>query len=155
MNAVSFPRLLLLIVLFPLIDFALLAWIAGRVPLDWMLLWVVGTAVLGIVIIRRERAFGLRSTATGQPGHGLLDHVSILAAGALLVLPGVVGHALALVLLVPWLRRPLVVWGVGRLAGRLAHRFGLDQSESQRSDQRSGARVIDVQVIEPQGPGRA
>jgi UPF0716 protein FxsA len=146
---VPFARLLLLLLLFPFLDFALLAWIAGRVPFDWTFSWVAGTAILGVFVIRRERISWLGGHARKNPSFGLLDHFAALLAGFLLILPGVIGDVLGLMLLVPWVRRPLLMWGVGRLMRRVVGRFGFSDFAAPPPSQRPGPRVIDVKVVDP------
>jgi len=150
---VPLGHLLLLIVLFPFIDFVLLLWLASRVPFDWTLVWVLGTAVMGGGVLRRERAlFGSAMSGRVVVDRGLIEHMAILLAGMLLLLPGVLGDVLGLMLLVPWLRRPLLAWGLGRLNARVPHRFGFDahEEEEEEPSEKPETRVIDVEVIDPQ-----
>jgi len=163
---VFFARLLFLLFVLPFLDLVVSLWIAGHVPWDWIFLWIFGTAVLGIYILqRRIRLYPLDED---NPPTWLMvrDRLSLLVAGVLLILPGVLGDLCGLVLLIPWSRRLLLRWGMNHMAKDFNYlhvqsgnnpfgfdQFGNDKFHHQDSAAReSKPRVIDVEVISPRSP---
>jgi UPF0716 protein FxsA len=78
-------------------------WVAGAIG-GWVLLWLLLAAVAGIMLIRTERlAWGARLLFSVQSGThplaALFASGRILLAGGLLVFPGFISDAIALVLL--------------------------------------------------------
>lgn len=102
-------------VLLPLIEIALFVIVGG-----WLSLWptlalVVLAAVAGMAVLRRQGAVtaGRMRAAMAQgadPGGALAEGSLIMLAGVLLVLPGFLSDAVALMLLTPPLRRALIGW---------------------------------------------
>lgn len=113
-------RLALLFVLVPLIELAFLIQV-GR----WMGVWpTVGLVFLtGVVGALLARAEGLRTLwafrrdlGRGQlPGQAILDGLSILVGGALLLTPGFLTDVAGFALLLPPSRRLLQKWARRRL----------------------------------------
>ncbi len=104
---------LLPLLLWPLVEIALFVVVGGWLGLWPTLAWVVGTAVLGIWLIRRqgERAqIAMRQglAAMSDPVSPLANGAMTLAAGILLILPGFLTDALGLLLLLPPVRAGLV-----------------------------------------------
>jgi len=110
-------RLLVLLVLVPIVELALLIQL-GR----WVGVWptigvVVGTGIGGAILARRQGLQAVRRVrdclAAGSfPGAPLLDGALIVAGGLLLLTPGLITDAVGLALLIPvsrrWIRRALV-----------------------------------------------
>jgi UPF0716 protein FxsA len=92
-------------------------WIGAGPTIGLLLL----AAVIGVLLIRHR---GLASLSRVQGAalqgdaalNGLLDGVCVVIAGVLLIIPGFLSDLLALVLLIPPLRRVMGRWLVGRLA---------------------------------------
>jgi len=103
-------RLFLLFTLVPLIELALLFWIAQHTGWLFTLSLVIVTGVVGASLARHE---GLRcwlevhrQLAEGKlPAAPLLDALMILVAGAVLITPGVLTDLAGFALLVPPIRR--------------------------------------------------
>ncbi|HUT91587.1 MAG TPA: FxsA family protein [Thermoguttaceae bacterium] len=103
-------RLFLLFTLIPLVELALLFWIAQHTGWLFTLSLVIVTGVVGAWLARQE---GLRcwlevqrQLAEGKlPAEPLLDGLMILVAGALLITPGVLTDLVGFALLVPPIRR--------------------------------------------------
>jgi UPF0716 protein FxsA len=75
----------------------------------WLLVWLVASAALGLTLLREERfAFFGRVVAAAQQGQdplqAMLTSGRLMLAGMLLVFPGVISDALALLVLI-WPRR--------------------------------------------------
>ncbi|WP_298377865.1 FxsA family protein [Azospirillum sp.] len=92
-------------------------WIGAGPTIGLLLL----SAVIGVLLIRHR---GLASLSRVQGAalqgdaalSGLLDGVCVVIAGILLIIPGFLSDLVALVLLIPPLRRGMGRWLVGRLA---------------------------------------
>lgn len=107
---------------FFLVPLFLIAWplaeIAGFVIVGRALgLWatlglVIGTAVLGAFLLRRQGMHILREVSTEgregrMPGRTLVDGAMVVVAGILLLLPGFITDIVGLALFIPFVRRAL------------------------------------------------
>lgn len=134
-------RLALAFVVLPLVELALLIRIGQFMGVWPTLALVVMTGMAGAALARRE---GLRvlirfqaELAAGRvPGEALLDGISVLMGGVLLLTPGVLTDAAGIALLFPPTRR----WIQRRVRSRL------------EAGIRSGA--LRVVVLDPAGFGR-
>jgi UPF0716 protein FxsA len=107
-----FGWIVLLMLSFPVLEAIGIFWVASVIG-GWVLLWLLLAAVAGVMLIRVERvAWGARLLFSVQSGaHPLVSLFAsgrILLAGALLVFPGFMSDAIALVLLLipgTWARR--------------------------------------------------
>jgi UPF0716 protein FxsA len=104
------PLPLLLLLAFPVVELLLLIKLAATVGFLTTVGWILATAVLGFVILRRQgtaviadarRAVFTNASPVDAAGKGLAGVV----AGVLLITPGVIADAIGLALLVPPLRR--------------------------------------------------
>jgi len=77
---------------------------------------IFGPTLFGIAVVKREGLNGFRriqqALAAGQePGDAIVDSLFILAAGLLLIVPGLISDTVGLLLLVPavrrWIRKPV------------------------------------------------
>ena len=98
-----FGWVVLLVLSFPVLEAIGIFWMADAIG-GWVLLWLVLAAVAGVTLIRTEGvAWGPRLLFTLQSGAHPLSSLfasgRILLAGGLLVFPGFISDALALVLL--------------------------------------------------------
>ena len=106
-------RLFLLFTIVPVVELTLLIRIGGLLGLGPTLLIVIGTGAAGAWLARRE---GLRAwlavrdeLSGGQlPGESLVHALLILAAGVVLITPGVLTDLAGILLLVPPVRRGLI-----------------------------------------------
>jgi UPF0716 protein FxsA len=107
----------------PLIEISLFVTVGAWLGLWITLAIVVGTAVLGVWLIRRQgqktqstlkAAFGAES----RPTQGLAGDVLVVVAGALLVLPGFFTDVCGLLLLLPPVQRKLLTLAARRVAGK-------------------------------------
>lgn len=95
---------------FPALEILVMAKLAGIIGW-WLLAWLLLSALAGWSLIQEEKMamFGrlFSSLQSGQPlGYAMLDSLRNLIAGVLLILPGVVSDAVAVVLLL--LPRPRI-----------------------------------------------
>ena len=142
-------RLLLLFVLVPLVELALLLYLADASSWQFTLLLVITTGVIGTLLARAQ---GWRTwtriheeLASGRmPADSLLDGVLIFIAGALLLTPGILTDLFGISLLVPWCRdryrRRLVAWFKSRFTIQTSG-FGSWPPSQGRSE------VVDSHVI--------
>lgn len=98
-----FGWIVLLLLSFPVLEAIGIFWAASAIGF-WVLLWLLLAAVAGILLVRFERvAWGARLLFSLQAGAfplaALFASGRILLAGGLLVFPGFISDAIALVLL--------------------------------------------------------
>lgn len=111
--------------LWPLIEIALFVLIGGAIGLWPTLAWVIGTAVFGSWLIRRQgqRAqFALRHglAAMSDPVSPAAHGTMLVFAGILLILPGFLTDAIGLLLLLPPVRNMLASPITARFSVRTA-----------------------------------
>jgi UPF0716 protein FxsA len=104
----------LIAVALPLLEIAGFVWIGGKLGVFLTLVWVIGAMLAGLALLRHTglQAVGRLRAALAEgrePGHSIIDAACFAAAAILLILPGFVSDALALILLLPatrhWLLR--------------------------------------------------
>jgi UPF0716 protein FxsA len=110
--------LLAIVIAFPLAETAVLLAVGGGHTL-WVLAWLILAALMGIVLIKEAR-FALLARLAGSLAQGrfslaaLIDSGRTVLAGLLLIFPGLLSDAMALVLLLlpvsarEWDLRPAV-----------------------------------------------
>lgn len=111
-----FRALLLLFLVLPIVEIYVLIHVGEAIGVLPTVALVVGTALLGAYLLRRQGMTTLAraraSLDAGQlPAGELMEGVFILLGGALLLTPGLVTDALGLLCLIPPLRR----WMIARL----------------------------------------
>lgn len=112
---------LLLFIAYPLLELAVLIWVGQRIGVPATLAIVVGSAILGILTLKRQ---GLsivtrarQSLARGEaPVMSVAEGALVFLAGALLILPGLIGDTVGIALLIAPLRRAFAAWSLGRFA---------------------------------------
>lgn len=105
-------------ILLILVEILIFVWVADHIGLGLTLLALLGSATLGLWLIRRtglDMIGRLRlALARGQePGHSLVDGACFVIAGMLLIVPGFFTDLLAIVFMLPWSRN----WLIRRFAG--------------------------------------
>jgi UPF0716 protein FxsA len=143
---------LLLFVVLPFVDLWLLIWIGRHTSLGFALSLVALGAIAGVVLLRRLSHVSVRAVqndlAAGRtPLAAAGKTIALFAAALLLIVPGVISDAVALVLLVPLGRRLLGLWLATRLSGHVHVRgFSTFDEHAARSDGHD--RIIDVHVVD-------
>jgi len=142
-------RLLLLFIMVPLAELALLIEVGKRIDVGPTLGLIVVTGLVGAWLARRE---GLRTLtrirtdlAAGRlPADQLIDALLILIAGALLVTPGIMTDVVGFLLLIPPVR--------GGLRNHLKTRFRAKFTVMDLTDLRPPCRddLIDVEARGPE-----
>ena len=140
--------LLLLFIVVPFVELALLLKLADLTNWWYTLLLVIVTGVLGTWLARSQ---GLRtyrkiqqSLSAGQmPTDSLIDAAMIFVAGALLLTPGILTDLLGFSLLFPFTRRLYRRWLVNRFKARFTM-----QTTFRSSEPRQESEIIDSYVVE-------
>lgn len=115
------PLLFLTFLLVPLLEIYLLIEIGSVIGAAWTVAGVVGTAVVGAALVRRQGLAALArfrsATEAGElPAITIIEGLALLVAGALLLTPGFFTDAIGFVLLTPPLRQILIRrWFSGRV----------------------------------------
>jgi UPF0716 protein FxsA len=98
----------------PFLEIAGFVWLGGKLGVFLTLVWVIGAMLAGLALLRHTglQAVGRLRAALAEgkePGHSLIDAACFAVAAILLIIPGFVSDALALILLLPatrhWLLR--------------------------------------------------
>lgn len=107
---------LFLLLLFPIIELAVLIQVGSVIGVLPTLLLVIGTGVLGSVLLRVATAWRAREKlARGEmPEQEMLEGLLIAVGGGLLLLPGFISDIFGVLCLIPFTRRLLI----GRLLKR-------------------------------------
>jgi UPF0716 protein FxsA len=144
-------RFLMLLILMPVLELVTLLWLTGQTSWQFVLAWLLTAAGLGLWVLRSQGSLGAvrirKALERGQaPGGALADSALVYLAGVLLVIPGVISDAIAILLLLPLTRRAIKWYFARRLLG----------SNFAQSFQRAGSgptfdhdQVIDARVIDP------
>ena len=117
------PLQFLTFLLVPLLEIYLLIEIGSVIGAVWTVAGVVGTAVVGAALVRRQGLAALgrfrSATEAGElPAITIIEGLALLVAGALLLTPGFFTDAIGFVLLTPPLRQILIRrWFSGRVEG--------------------------------------
>jgi UPF0716 protein FxsA len=118
----TMPRivLFLLFVAIPLLELALLIKFGQSLGFWPTLGLVVGTALIGAKLLHDQGFAALNSAneairAGRPPLEAVVEGVFIIAAGALLISPGLMTDTLGILLLIPPLRRAIAKWSLARL----------------------------------------
>ena len=106
---------LIALVLYPILEIAVLIKVGQTIGLWPTLALVIGAAILGGVLLRNEGLGAVRrmagSVQQGQlPGRDIADVMMLGLAAMLLMLPGLVSDVVALALLLPPVRHAIYGW---------------------------------------------
>ncbi len=131
----TLARLFAFFLIIPVIDLALLLRISQWIGFWWTVALIVGTALIGSYLSKREglavwRRLQDQLSAGGLPGRELLDGVIILIAGGLLIAPGVLTDTMGILGLFPPTRALIRKLAMRRIKkkmreGTLQTRFGI------------------------------
>lgn len=111
----AFPLFILLLLAVPLLEIYLLIQVGGVIGAFPTVLLVVGTAVLGAVLLRVQGLSALtryrQAMERGElPGQIMLEGLVLLMGGLLLLIPGFFTDALGFICLIPLARQAMVAW---------------------------------------------
>jgi len=111
---VKMARLIVLLACaLPFLEIAGFVWLGAKLGVILTLIWVIGAMVAGLALLRHTglQAVGRLRAALAEgkePGRSIIDAACFAAAAMLLIIPGFVSDALALVLLLPMTRHWLL-----------------------------------------------
>ena len=108
-------RLVLLFVLTPLVELAILVYLGTVIGALYTVLIVVGTGILGAYMARVQGLAALSRIRSSIergiiPSNELFDGALILAGGLLLLTPGIITDIVGFIVLVPQTRRIIGRW---------------------------------------------
>ena len=141
MNPIAILFLLFLAI--PVVEIYLLIKVGGVIGAPWTVFLVVFTAVLGAWLLRLQGFSTLRRiqqtlSQGGLPAVEMLEAAVLLMAGALLLTPGFVTDAIGFALLIPPLRRAVILHLIKRIIVPKAQPFdsgpGPHQPQQQSSE---------------------
>ena len=110
----------LLLIILPVAELAVLIKTGQLIGVWQTIALVIGMGAAGLLVLSQQSyaAFNqtLEAMSTGRPPVGpVLDGLFLMLAGTLLLLPGLISDAAALVLLIPPVRRAIAGWAVRRI----------------------------------------
>ena len=110
----------LLLIILPVAELAVLIKTGQLIGVWQTIALVIGMGLAGLMVLSRQSytAFNqtLEAMSEGRPPMGpVLDGLFLMLAGTLLLLPGLISDAAALVLLIPPVRRAIAGWVVRRI----------------------------------------
>ncbi|MDH5649352.1 MAG: FxsA family protein [Gammaproteobacteria bacterium] len=110
----SLPLLFALFLAIPLIEIVVLIKVGGIIGAGWTIILVVATALMGAVLVRTQglATFSRIQNLLGRgeiPAIEMCEAMALFLAGALLLTPGFVTDSLGFLLLVPGLRRWIIL----------------------------------------------
>lgn len=112
--------LILLALAFPLLELAVLIKVGQTIGLWWTILVLIGTGLVGGLIIHGQGLSAARRAAQSMsegrpPIEPVVDSFMLMLAGTLLLIPGLITDVMALALLVPPIRRGIARWALKKL----------------------------------------
>ncbi|MHB8898451.1 MAG: FxsA family protein [Thermoguttaceae bacterium] len=148
-------RLLLLFIVFPMVELALLVTLAQHTSLLFTIGMIIVTGMAGAWLARTQGLQCFRriqaELSRGQmPADALVDGLMILVAGALLIAPGILTDLIGISMLLPPVRAVLKRW----LIARFKHRILVSGFSSPRGSRAQPDDVIDVEHRSPDRPSR-
>ncbi|MBA4099171.1 MAG: hypothetical protein C0484_20690 [Rhodospirillum sp.] len=146
----------------PFLEIAGFVWLGGKLGVLLTLVWVIAAMLAGLALLRHTglQAVGRLRAALAEgkePGHSIIDAACFAAAAILLIIPGFVSDALALVLLLPatrhWLLRRTATHfetRVYRSTGTIPGEFSVvpeNDSDPEQDDRTPPPRIRDDRKI--------
>lgn len=140
---------LLVFLILPVIELYLLFTLAAEIGGFGALMVVLGTAVVGFAVMRRQGFNNMmrmrQNIEQGQsPAADMFNGMLLGFAGFMLILPGLITDTLGIVLLIPWVRRQMARRLMGNGMGSTVFMGGF--SRSYRGD------IIDGEVVDGEQP---
>lgn len=110
-----FIKLLLLFTLGPLLEIFLLIEVGKVIGTIETIFLVIITGIIGAALARSQGAGTFKRlkeelNSGGIPGEEILNGISILIGGALLITPGLLSDAIGFILIIPQTRTPIKIY---------------------------------------------
>lgn len=133
----TFPILLALFIVIPLVEIFLFIEIGGAIGALSTVALVILTALIGVSLLRMQ---GLQTMAKFQqqmasgelPANTMLEGAALLFGGALLLTPGFLTDAIGFLCLIPYSRQTLVHWLISKVMVRQGFSTYSDRAGQQR-----------------------
>ena len=138
---------LLIFIIFPLLEIAVLIWSSEVIGFWPTFLILVGAAILGFAIIR-EQGMSVVGRMVGAVNQGrlplepMLDTYVLTTAGFLLVMPGLISDAIGLLLFIPPVRHLAIRWTLGEFAAGSQAREAPETPRDQRGARKSSRPIV-------------
>lgn len=118
----------------PFLEIAGFVWLGGKLGVFLTLAWVIGAMLAGLALLRHTglQAVGRLRAALAEgrePGRSIIDAACFAAAAILLIIPGFVSDALALILMLPATRHWLLRRTAAHFETRVYQRTGTIHGE--------------------------
>jgi UPF0716 protein FxsA len=118
------PVLVILFVLVPLAELAIILQVGDLIGFWWTIVLLIADSILGSLLMRAQgraawRRFTEATRAGRPPAKEVIDGALVIVGGALLLTPGFISDALGLALLLPPSRAVIRAVLVRRLAKRM------------------------------------
>lgn len=138
---------LLLFVVYPLLELALMIKVGAQIGALATIGWILFTAVLGIMVMRGNgflTMFKIRSRlAQGElPAREIANGFLLTLAGVLIFLPGFIGDALGFLLLLGPVRKSMLGVAVNAFKKRQGARFAIFTQGRPQADSNGGERPV-------------
>ena len=123
-----FGRLLILFIVVPLVELALLLKLHGLMGLPSTIMLVMCTGFLGAALARQQGFSALakiqQTVGSGKaPGIEIVEGVLVLVAGAVLITPGILTDIFGFSLLIPPVRRVVAKFAAARFKNKAKSKF--------------------------------
>jgi UPF0716 protein FxsA len=127
----------LLLLAFPLVELYLLIKVGGIFGAWPVVLWVIGAGFFGVSLIQSQgiaTAERVRAALSrGEtPAMGMLEGLAMVVAGVLFLVPGLLSDAMALVLMIPPVRRAVIRRFIKSTTGQSPRGPGFRQPPGER-----------------------
>ncbi|SEO85439.1 UPF0716 protein FxsA [Amphibacillus marinus] len=104
-----------LLFLLPALEIVLFIWLGSHVGALPVLALIIFTSLIGATLAKQQGIGVLANVQASMrqrqlPGEAILDGLSVLLGGLLLLIPGFITDLIGLLLLIPITRRPLKGW---------------------------------------------
>jgi len=112
-----FRSLFLVFLIIPIIEIYLLIQVGSVIGAGWTIFAIIGTAVLGAYLLRMQGISTFNRVQTtlqrGEiPAIEMIEGLILMVAGALLLTPGFFTDTIGFLMLIPPLRKALVIWAL-------------------------------------------
>ena len=144
--------LALVILVWPLLEIAGLVWLAEGIGLGPTLASVVFGFLAGLALLRRTGLQAVQKLRLAidrgqEPGHTLIDAASFTVAGILLIVPGPISDAVAVLVMLPWSRAFLLRQMARHFEGKVAVHQSVITGEYEVVNEEAPAQPSDVREL--------
>ena len=103
----------LLFIVIPLLELYLIIKVGGHIGAFWTVMIVIGTAVIGVNLLRMQGFNTLRRAQQNMeqgamPAMEMMEGIVLAVGGALLITPGFLTDTIGFICLIPFTRRALI-----------------------------------------------